>query len=101
MWTRLFSITSRLTPRICGDSISPAANLGQKRANEKGNRGYYREEEFVMNQRFLCCIGGLAVMLAGSTVALGQALSPAAKPAPAVKVKTWIPPRTADGQPDL
>jgi len=59
------------------------------------------EEEFVMNQRFLCCIGGLAVMLAGSTAAVGQALSPAAKPAPTVKVKTWIPPRTADGQPDL
>jgi hypothetical protein len=56
-------------------------------------------EGFVMNQRFLCCIGGLAVMLAGS--ALGQALSPVAKPAPAAKVKTWTAPRTADGQPDL
>jgi hypothetical protein len=40
-------------------------------------------------------------MLAGSVAALGQALSPAAKPAPAAKVKTWIPPRTPDGQPDL
>ncbi len=54
-----------------------------------------------MNQRFLCCLGGFAVMLAGSTAALGQALSPATKPAPAAKVKTWIPPRTPDGQPDL
>ncbi len=54
-----------------------------------------------MNQRFLCCIGSLAVMLAGSVAALGQALSPATKPAPAAKVKTWIPPRTPDGQPDL
>jgi hypothetical protein len=40
-------------------------------------------------------------MLAGSVAALGQALSPATKPAPAAKVKTWIPPRTPDGQPDL
>jgi len=54
-----------------------------------------------MDQRFLCCVGGLAVMLAVSVAALGQALSPAAKPAPAAKVKTWTPPRTPDGQPDL
>jgi hypothetical protein len=40
-------------------------------------------------------------MLAGSVAALGQALSPATKPAPAARVKTWIPPRTPDGQPDL
>src|ERR1700674_3009851 len=54
-----------------------------------------------MNQRLLCCIGALAVMLAGSAAASGQALPPVAKPAPAAKVKTWMPPRTADGQPDL
>jgi hypothetical protein len=54
-----------------------------------------------MNQRVLCCLGALAVMLAGSAVAFGQALSPVAKPAPAAKVKTWTPPRTPDGQPDL
>jgi hypothetical protein len=56
-------------------------------------------EGFVMNERFLCCIGGLVVIFAGS--ALAQALSPAAKPAPADKLKTWTPPRTANGQPDL
>jgi hypothetical protein len=54
-----------------------------------------------MNRYFLCSIGALAVMLGGSTPALGQALSPAAKLAPTGKVKTWIPPRTAHGQPDL
>jgi hypothetical protein len=58
------------------------------------------EDAFVMNQRFLCC---LAVMLsAGSMAALGQSLSPAAKPSPTTaRLKTWIPPRTADGQPNL
>jgi hypothetical protein len=54
-----------------------------------------------MKQRFLCYLAALTVMLAGTAAAFGQALSPVAKPAPAAKVKTWIPPRTADGQPDL
>jgi len=54
---------------------------------------------FVMNQRFPCF---LAVLLtAGSMAAWGQFLPPAAKPSPPAKLKTWIPPRTADGQPDL
>ena len=54
-----------------------------------------------MSQRFLCCIGSFAVMLACSMAALAQSLSPAAKPAPTDKLKTWTPPRTANGQPDL
>ena len=54
-----------------------------------------------MNQRFLCCIGSLALTLVVSAPAFAQALSPAAKPAPAAKAKTWTPPRTLDGQPDL
>jgi hypothetical protein len=54
-----------------------------------------------MSQRFLCCIGSLAVTLVVSASAFAQVLSPAAKPAPAAKVKTWTPPRTLDGQPDL
>ena len=53
-----------------------------------------------MNQRFCAFIGALvaSVALLAPVSAAAQAATAAKKPAP---VKTWTPPRTPDGQPDL
>src|SRR5271154_959038 len=52
-----------------------------------------------MTQRFAGSIFALAVVV---LPAIGQTSASVAKPAPAAKtVKTWVPPKTPDGQPDL
>jgi hypothetical protein len=54
-----------------------------------------------MKTTTLYSIGGLTVLLAASIAAFGQASPFAAKPAASENAKTWTPPRTADGEPDL
>src|SRR5215467_5727388 len=51
----------------------------------------------VMHRGCLC----YALLVAVSIPAIGQTLSPLAKPASAKKAEPWMPPRTPDGQPDL
>jgi len=64
--------------------------------------------DFHMSHRFRASTGALAAVivvgLLGAGTAAGQAPLPAAKATPAVKAasgRTWTPPRTSDGQPDL
>ena len=54
-----------------------------------------------MSQRFLAFIGALAAGMAllAPLPAAGQAAAPAVKKT--TSAKTWTPPRTPDGQPDL
>jgi len=58
-----------------------------------------------MRNRFFACMGVPALLIAAVSLtqvtANGQARTATAKPAPPSSTKTWTPPRTADGHPDL
>src|SRR5947209_10594163 len=54
--------------------------------------------EVQMRQRFVMCLTGFALVTLVVVPAWGQT---AAKPATTPTAKSWTPPKTADGQPDL
>ena len=58
-----------------------------------------------MRNRFFACMGVPALLIAAVSLAPvpanGQARTDAAKPKTTSSIKTWAPPRTPDGQPDL